>query len=72
MESTIPRGHRPAPDPNLTTEDLLRSARELVPILRERAAETDRERRVSDEVFRRIQDAGLFHILKPPFFDSPK
>jgi alkylation response protein AidB-like acyl-CoA dehydrogenase len=61
----IDRPMRPAPDPNLTFEDLLQAAKDLVPLLRERAAETDRERRVSDEVYRRLQDAGLFHMLKP-------
>lgn len=57
--------HRAAPDPRLTADDLLRSAEELVPLLRSRAVETDRDRRISEDVFRRLQDAGFFHIIKP-------
>src|SRR3954449_4726154 len=57
--------HRPAPDPTLSADDVLRSARELVPLLRSRAVQTDRERRIGEDVYRQMQDAGLFHILKP-------
>ncbi|WP_417562084.1 acyl-CoA dehydrogenase family protein [Microbacterium sp.] len=62
---TLRSGHRAAPSPSLTAEDLLTSAEELVPLLRERAAEVDRERRISDDTFRRLGDAGFFHVLKP-------
>ena len=54
-----------APDPGLTAADVLAAAERLVPVLRERAAETDRERRVAPETFRLIQEAGLLHLLKP-------
>lgn len=56
---------RPAPDPSLTAGDILRAAEELVPLLRERAVEADRSRRIEDGTYRRLQDAGFFHILKP-------
>ena len=35
-----------------------------MPLLRERAAETDANRR-SPDAFRALDDAGFFHILKP-------
>ena len=57
--------HRQPPTENRTAEDVIRAAEALVPLLRERAAETDRERRVSDEIYRRMEAAGFFHILKP-------
>ena len=56
---------RTAPDPALTSADVIRAAEELVPLLRERAVEVDHERRVSQDTYRRIGDAGLLHILKP-------
>jgi 3-hydroxy-9,10-secoandrosta-1,3,5(10)-triene-9,17-dione monooxygenase len=62
---TLKTGRRTAPSPSLTAEDLLARAEELVPLLRERAAEVDVERRISDDTFRRLGDAGFFHILKP-------
>ncbi|MEU2349438.1 acyl-CoA dehydrogenase family protein [Modestobacter sp. NPDC049651] len=54
-----------APDPGLTAEDVLAAAEELVPVLRDRAVETDRERRIAPETYRLLQEAGLFHVLKP-------
>ena len=63
--SEISAGLPYAPDPGLTGADVLAAAERLVPVLRERAAETDRERRISPETFRLIQEAGLLHILKP-------
>ena len=56
---------RPAPDPSTSADDILAAAEALVPLLRERAADTDRERRISADTYRRMQEAGLFHILKP-------
>lgn len=64
--STAPApGVRPAPDPDTVAEDVLAAAEALVPLLRERAVETDEHRRISDDTYRRLQDAGFFHILKP-------
>jgi alkylation response protein AidB-like acyl-CoA dehydrogenase len=60
-----PAGARPAPDPALTAEDVLKAAEDLVPLLRERAVAADRDRRVEPDTFRRLGDAGFFHILKP-------
>lgn len=55
---------RAAP-PRLDGDGVLAAARSLVPVLRERAAETDQQRRVPEASFEAIQDAGLLHLLKP-------
>lgn len=55
---------RPAP-PRLDGDGVLAAARSLVPVLRERAVETDQQRRVPEASFEAIQDAGLLHLLKP-------
>jgi alkylation response protein AidB-like acyl-CoA dehydrogenase len=65
VPSENPAGLPHAPDPGLTAADVLAAAERLVPVLRERAAETDRERRIAPETFRLIQEAGLLHLLKP-------
>ncbi len=53
------------PDPSTTAADIHAAAEALVPMLRERAVETDRERAISWETYRALQQAGLFHVLKP-------
>lgn len=53
------------PDPHMTSEDVLAAARDLVPLLREHAADTDANRRIPGVVYRAVQDAGLLHVLKP-------
>jgi hypothetical protein len=60
-----PSGSRPAPDPALSADDVLRAAEDLVPLLRERAVRTDESRRIKDDTYHRLQDVGFFHILKP-------
>ena len=56
---------RPAPDPALTADDILKAAEDLVPLLRERAVAADRDRRIEPDTYGRLGDAGFFHILKP-------
>jgi len=56
---------RPAPDPTITADDIVQAAVDLIPVLRERAEEVDRERRVSEDTYRLLGDAGFFHMLKP-------
>jgi 3-hydroxy-9,10-secoandrosta-1,3,5(10)-triene-9,17-dione monooxygenase len=58
-------GARPAPSPDLTAADMVAAAQEMIPLLRERAAEVDSERRISQDTYRRLGDAGFFHMLKP-------
>ena len=62
---SAPQDMRAAPDPFITADDILRAAEDLVPLLRERAVEADKSRRIEADTYRRLQDAGLFHILKP-------
>jgi len=53
------------PDANMTAEDVLAAARDLVPLLREHAPDIDEKRRIPGTVYRALQEAGLFHVLKP-------
>lgn len=46
-------------------EELIARARALVPVLRERARDCEREGKVPDETIRDMTDAGLFNIAKP-------
>lgn len=43
-------------------------ARELVPLLRERAQQADSDRRMSDETMSALTDAGMFRLLQPRRF----
>ncbi|HEY0937968.1 MAG TPA: acyl-CoA dehydrogenase family protein [Trebonia sp.] len=61
----VPAGARPGPDPSTTAPDILAAAQDLVPLLRERAAAADAARRIDPDTYRRLEDAGFFHILKP-------
>lgn len=65
MTTTAAAPLRTAPDPSLSPDDMLRRAEELVPLLRERAAEVDENRRIHDDTYRRLLDAGFLHMLKP-------
>ncbi|MDB5697779.1 MAG: hypothetical protein JWN69_583 [Alphaproteobacteria bacterium] len=47
---------------------LVERARALVPLLAERADATERNRRVSDEVIARMDDADLYRVLRPKRF----
>ncbi len=49
----------------LTRETMLQRARDLVPVLRERAAETERLRRIPDATIGDLHDNGLLRILQP-------
>ena len=51
--------------PPPTRDEILASARALVPVLRERAEATEHARRISDETIADIRAAGLWRILKP-------
>lgn len=45
--------------------ELLQAARDLVPVLRQRAEEISRTRHVSDEIYGLLADAGLTSLLRP-------
>ncbi len=57
-----------------SAETLLERARSLVPFLREKSDEINASRRVTDEVWQRLVDAGLVELLRPARFggvDAP-
>ena len=49
----------------MTTTDVLDAVAELLPVLRERAQETEDLRRVPDENVKGLQDTGFFRLLQP-------
>ena len=49
-------------------DELVASVRELLPYLRDVADETERQRRVSDEVMAALRARGLFRLLQPKRF----
>ena len=48
-----------------TREQILEAARALIPVLRERAPEAERIRRIPDETIEDLREAGLWRILRP-------
>lgn len=54
----VPAGARTGPE-------VLAAAEALVPLLREHAVEIDEKRAIPLSVYRELENAGLFHILKP-------
>jgi len=53
------------PARDVTLDDVLKRAEELVPRVRERASRTEQLRRVPDETMQEFLDAGLFRVLQP-------
>lgn len=53
------------PDLSLTGDDLLARAEDLIPLLRERAAKADETRQIEPDTYRRMQEAGFFHVFRP-------
>jgi 3-hydroxy-9,10-secoandrosta-1,3,5(10)-triene-9,17-dione monooxygenase len=58
--------------PAYARQDLLDRARKLVPVLRERAAETSELRRLPEATIRDFWDADLFYFLRPKKFGGPE
>jgi 3-hydroxy-9,10-secoandrosta-1,3,5(10)-triene-9,17-dione monooxygenase len=56
------------PEPGLTSAEMVRRARDLMPYLRERSAAMEQERRISDEVNERLCALGIYRILQPRRF----
>lgn len=46
-------------------DDLMARARELMPMLRQKARETEQRRRVGEETAKLFQEAGFFRVLQP-------
>jgi alkylation response protein AidB-like acyl-CoA dehydrogenase len=51
--------------PGLSTEEALKRAAELTPVLRQRSAATNEARRVPEETMRDFHRSGLFRLLQP-------
>lgn len=56
------------PEPDLTPEEIVQRAKDLVPYLRERALEHDENRMISDEVHQKLLENGFYRILQPKIF----
>lgn len=64
VDLPAPGRHSPVGDaPALAS--ILASASDLVPVLRARAEQTERDRRVSEETTRAFHDAGFFKLMQP-------
>lgn len=49
----------------MSGEEVIQRARDLIPFLRERAAEVEKNRMVSKEIVEKFTEAGFFKILQP-------
>ena len=50
---------------NVTRDELVGRAREMIPVLRARAGDAERARRMPDETQREFLDAGFYNIYRP-------
>jgi 3-hydroxy-9,10-secoandrosta-1,3,5(10)-triene-9,17-dione monooxygenase len=66
--STTPTHSIPVPEPELTAEEIVQRARDMVPTLRARQAEAEELGRLPDETSREFIDAGFYRILQPRRF----
>ena len=64
MEKTTPTDI----SPGVTPEALLQRARDMAPILLQRAKDAEDARRIPDETMREIHDAGLMRVMQPRRF----
>jgi len=53
------------PDTEATADLLIQRARDMVPYLADRAAQTESDRRVSEEAVAMMKEAGFFRVLQP-------
>src|SRR3954449_7579512 len=58
----------PVPEPDLTQDEIVQRARDMIPVLRERQEECERIGRLPDETSRDFIDAGFYRILQPRRF----
>ena len=66
--STTPTHSIPVPEPELTAEEMVQRARDMVPTLRERQAHCEEIGRLPDETSRELIEAGFYRILQPRRF----
>lgn len=57
-----------ANSPSVSAETLLQRARDLVPVLKQRARQAEELRHIPEETIRDLKDAGLFQIPTPAMF----
>ena len=57
--------HAAEPGSNVTRDDIVSRARDLIPVLRQRAPKTEEGRRVPPETVQDFRDAGFYRILQP-------
>jgi alkylation response protein AidB-like acyl-CoA dehydrogenase len=53
------------PDTNISREEILSRAQDMVPVLKERAADAEAARRISDQTDQDFRDAGFYRIMQP-------
>src|SRR3954464_4913959 len=58
----------PVPEPDLTQDEIVQRARDMIPVLRERQEECERIGRLPDETSRDFIEAGFYRILQPRRF----
>jgi len=51
--------------PQVTAQEVIQRARDLIPYLQEQALRAQQDRKVPEETVRKMQDAGLFRVLQP-------
>lgn len=56
------------PEPDLTPRQMIQRARELIPYLRAHGPAMERDRRISEEVNRRMIESGFYRIIQPRIF----
>jgi 3-hydroxy-9,10-secoandrosta-1,3,5(10)-triene-9,17-dione monooxygenase len=66
--STTPTHSIPVPEPELTAQEIVQRARDMVPTLRARQAEAEELGRLPDETSREFIEAGFYRILQPRRF----
>ena len=66
--STTPTHSIPVPEPELTAQEMVQRARDMVPVLRERQAHCEEIGRLPDESSRDFIEAGFYRILQPRRF----
>jgi 3-hydroxy-9,10-secoandrosta-1,3,5(10)-triene-9,17-dione monooxygenase len=66
--STTPTHSIPVPEPELTADEMVQRARDMVPTLRARQAEAEELGRLPDETSRGFIEAGFYRILQPRRF----
>jgi 3-hydroxy-9,10-secoandrosta-1,3,5(10)-triene-9,17-dione monooxygenase len=63
--SYLTREDATTPEADLTSDELIARAEELVPVIAERAAQAEELRRVPEETVRDLVDAGLVRVANP-------